>query len=82
MATILFKLVDGKPVSEQCNPLEVERLLKVGYALSIDQLENRKKADTNKTGLISDAEVKALAKAEGITIGRKSIKTLKKELNL
>lgn len=82
MATILYKLVDDKPIAEKCNAVDVCKLLKSGYAVDPEQLLNRKKADTNNTGLISDAEVKELAKAEGIKIGRKSIATLKKELNL
>lgn len=82
MATILYKLVNGEAVTEKCNPLEVDILLKSGYATNKEQLFNRKKADTNNTGKLSDAEIKAAAKEAGIKIGRKSIATLKKELNL
>ena len=82
MSVILFKLVNGKPEKELCDPLMLNKLLKSGYALSSDKLLNQSKADTNNTGKISNAEVKAAAKLAGIKIGRKSIKALKEELNL
>jgi hypothetical protein len=82
MSTYLYHLVENKPEKVLVEAMEVEGLLKSGYAVTSEQLENRKKADTNNTGLISDAEVKALAKAEGVKVGRKSIAALKKELNL
>ncbi len=82
MSVVLFKLVNGKPEKELCNPLELDSLLKSGYSVSADKLLNKAKADTNNTGKLSDAEVKAAAKLTGIKIGRKSIKRLKEELNL
>ena len=82
MSVILFKLVNGKPEKELCNPLSIDELLKSGYALSADKLLNQAKADTNGTGKLSDTEVREAAKLAGIKVGRKSIKTLKEELNL
>ena len=79
MSVILFKLVDGKPEKELCNPLLIDELLKSGYSVSPDKLLNQAKADTNNTGKLSDAEVKEAAKLAGIKVGRKSIKTLKEE---
>lgn len=82
MSVILFKLVNGNPKKELCDPLLLDDLLKSGYALSSNKLLNQAKADTNNTGKLSDAEVKEAAKLAGIRVGRKSIKTLKEELNL
>ena len=82
MATYLYHLVENKPEQVLVDALEVAGLLKRGYTTSIEKLENRQEADTNNSGLISDAEVKAMAKEKGIKVGRKSIATLKKELNL
>lgn len=82
MSVILYKLVNGKPEKELCDPLMIDSLLKSGYSLDAEKLLNQVKADTNGTGKLSDAEVKEAAKLAGIVIGRKSIKTLKKELNL
>ena len=82
MSVILFKLVNGKPEKELCDPLSINELLKSGYALDVDKLLNQVKADTNGTGKLSDTEVKAAAKLAGVKIGRKSIKALKEELNL
>lgn len=82
MSVILFKLVDGKPEKELCDPLMINSLLKSGYALSRETLLNQAKADTNNTGKLSDSEIKEAAKLAGIKVGRKSIKKLKEELNL
>ena len=82
MATILYKFVDDKPVSERCNPLDVPHLLKNGYSLSPGKLKKHKEVDTNNTGKLSDKEIKEAAKKAGIKVGRKSIATLKKELGL
>ena len=79
MATILYN-PDGE--AERCNPLDVSDLIKSGYSTSLKQSKKKKEVDTNGTGLISDAEVKAAATKAGIKVGRKSIATLKKELGL
>lgn len=76
MSTILYHLVKGNTVSERCNPLDVPELLKSGYSVSKDLNKSSAKAD------LSDDEIKELAKTADIKIGRKSIKTLKKELEL
>ena len=76
MSVILFKLVNGKPEKELCDPLMINELLKSGYSLDAEKLLNQAKADTNNTGKLSDTEVKEAAKLAGITVGRKSIKTL------
>lgn len=82
MSTVLYKLVSGKPESELVDALEVDRLLKAGYTTSPEQLIKIKEADTNKTGKLSNSEVKAAAKKAGISTKNKSISTLKKELGL
>lgn len=82
MSCILYKLVDGKPVKEMVRAIDVSYLLSNGYSSTPEQLLRRQEADTNGTGKLSNAEIKAAAEVAGITIGRKSIKTLKKELNL
>lgn len=82
MATILFTTVDGEVVSERCNAVDVDHLLKNGYATSEDALLKAKAIDTNDSGKLSDAEIKTAAKEAGIKIGRKSIATLKKELGI
>lgn len=82
MSSILFKLKDGEAVQEKVNSVDVGYLLTVGYASTPEQLIKRAEADTNGTGKLSSSEVKEAAKKAGITIGRKSIKTLEKELGL
>lgn len=82
MSCILYCYVGDKIESVRVNGAEVGDLLTKGYTSSPEQLTKRKEVDTNNTGKISDAEVKAAAKEAGIKIGRKSIKTLKKELGL
>lgn len=80
MSTILYKLVNGKAEKEMVDALDVDRLLKSGYATTAAGLISANKADTNKSGKLSSAEVKAAAKKAGLTIKNKSIKQLKKEL--
>jgi hypothetical protein len=80
MATVLYKLVDGDVESEMVEAIDVDRLLKSGYCTCPDSLAKIKKADTNNSGKLSSEEIKEAAKEAGITIGRKSIKTLRKEL--
>jgi hypothetical protein len=82
MSVILFKLVNGKPEKELCDPLELSNLLSSGYSIDADKLLNKAKEDTDNTGKLSDSEVKEAAKLAGIKIGRKTIKKLKEELNL
>ena len=79
MATILYCPL-GK--LERCNPLDVAQLIKNGYSTSPEQSKKKAEIDTNGTGKLSDAEIKAAAKDAGIKIGRKSIATLKKELGI
>ncbi len=82
MSSILYRLENGEVVEERVDSVSVAHLLKNGYASNPQQLLNRIEADTNETGKLSDEEVKEAAKKAGIRIGRKSIKTLKAELNL
>lgn len=82
MSVILFKLVNGKPEQELCDPLMIDSLLKSGYSVSPEDLLSKGKVDADNASKLSDAEVKEAAKLAGIKIGRKSIKTLKEELNL
>ena len=82
MSTYLYHLVNSKPEKVMVEALEVEDLLSQGYTVCPKQLTKRKEADTNNTGKLSDSEIKEAAKKAGITIGRKSIKTLVKELGL
>ena len=82
MSCILYKLVDDKPVKESVKAVDVACLLNNGYASTPEQLIKRKEVDTNNSGKLSDAEIKAAAVEAGIKIGKKSIKTLKKELSL
>jgi hypothetical protein len=80
MSTVLYKLVNGKPESELVDALDVDRLLKDGYATTAKGLVSANKADTNNSGKLSSAEVKAAAESAGLTIKNKTIKQLKKEL--
>ena len=82
MSSILYRLHDGEVVEERVKGEDVGFMLTQGYASSPEQLAKRTKADTNNTGKLSDAEIKAAAKEAGIKVGRKSIKTLIKELGL
>ena len=82
MSCILYCYVGDQIATVRVNGAEVGDLLTKGYASSPEQLAKRKKADTNNTGKLSDAEIKAAAKEAGIKVGRKSIKTLIKELGL
>ena len=82
MSCILYCYTDDGIESVRVNGSEVGELLTKGYASSIEQLTKRKEADTNGTGKLSSDEVKEAAKKAGIKVGRKSIKTLKKELGL
>tara|TARA_R100000544_G_scaffold17462_1_gene8344 strand:- start:2389 stop:2646 length:258 start_codon:yes stop_codon:yes gene_type:complete len=82
MATILYTKVNGEIVQEFCDPIMVHELLKNGYATSEEALSKKESIDTNGSGKLSDAEIKAAAKEAGIRIGRKSIATLKKELGV
>lgn len=82
MSVILYKYYNSKIVSEKCEPVNIDELLKSGYATSPDALVKQKKADTNNSGKLSDSEIKEAAKEAGIKIGRKTIATLKKELGL
>lgn len=82
MSSILYRLQDGEVVEERVKGEDVGFMLTQGYASSPEQLAKRTKADTNNTGKLSDAEIKAAAKEAGIKVGRKSIKTLIKELGL
>ena len=82
MSCILYKFVDGNPVQERVKAIDVANLLENGYSSTPEQLLKHKEVDTNGTGKLSDAEIKAAAEKAGIKTGRKSIKTLKKELGL
>jgi len=82
MSCILYCYEGDEVVEVRVNGKDVGDLLTKGYTSSPEQLTKRKEVDTNNTGKISDAEVKAAAKKAGIKVGRKSIKTLKKELGL
>ncbi|HHZ69595.1 MAG TPA: hypothetical protein EYN54_04780 [Methylococcaceae bacterium] len=82
MSCILYKLVDDKPVKESVKAIDVAHLLENGYSSTPEQLIKRKEVDTNNSGKLSDAEIKAAAAEAGIKVGKKSIKTLKKELGL
>lgn len=77
MSTVLFKLINGKPVSELVDAVDVDRLLKNGYSTTAESF-----IDTNKSGRLSSAEVKSAAKKAGIAIGKKTIAQLKSELGL
>ncbi len=81
MSTLLYKLVNGKPESEMVDALDVDRMLKNGYTTNPKSLISANKADTNMSGKLSSAEVKAAAKKAGLTIKNKTIKQLKKELD-
>ena len=80
MSTILYKLVNDKPESELVEAIDVDRLLKSGYSTTPEKLIKVKEVDTNKSGKLSNSEVKAAAKKAGISIKNKSISSLKKEL--
>ena len=82
MSTYLYHLVNNEAEKILVEALEVEGLLGKGYTVCPKQLMRRKEADTNSTGKLSDKEIKEAAKKAGITIGRKSIITLTKELGL
>lgn len=82
MSCILYKLVDGKVVSERVPARRVNELLKSGYCGCPDKLKLTDEIDTNNSGKLSDTEIKEAAKKAGIKVGRKSIKTLKEELGL
>jgi hypothetical protein len=80
MSTVLYKLVNGKPERELVDALEVGRLLKAGYSTTPEKLIKVKEVDTNKSGKLSNSEVKAAAKKAGISTKNRSISSLKKEL--
>ena len=82
MSCILYKLKNGNPVQERVKAVDVAYLLNNGYAPTPEQLLKREEVDTNNSGKLSDAEIKTAAAEAGIRIGKKSIKTLKKELGL
>ena len=82
MSCILYKFENGKPVQESVKAIDVAYLLENGYSSTPEQLLKRAEVDTNNTGKLSDAEVKIAAEDAGIKLGRKSIKTLKKELGI
>lgn len=82
MSCILYTRTDGEITLERVKAADVSSLLKKGYASTPEQLEKFESVDTNGTGKLSDAEIKEAAKKAGIKIGRKSIKTLRKELEL
>lgn len=82
MSTILFKLESGKPVKEFCNAVDVDGLLKSGYATSEESLLKTAKVDTNNTGKLSAKEVKAAAVEAGIDTEGKTVKELRKELGV
>lgn len=82
MSCILYKFENGKPVEERVKAIDVAHLLENGYSSTLEQIAKRKEVDTNDSGKLSDAEIKAAAEEAGIKIGRKSIKTLKKELGI
>ena len=82
MSAILYKLVDGEVVKELVNARKVGYLLDNGYCACPEQLLKRDEADTNKTGKLSNKEVKEAAKKPGIKIGGKSIAKIKEELGL
>lgn len=79
MSVVLFKLVNGKPKKELCDPLMLDGFLKSGYSLSSGELLKQDKPGNSK---LTDAEIKSSAKLAGIRVSGKSIKTLKEELNL
>ena len=85
MAAILYHLVNGKPEKVMVEAYRVSHLLGNGYASSIEKLMKSVKheeVDTNKSGKLSNKEIKEAAKKEGITLKGKSIDDLKKELGL
>lgn len=82
MSCILYKFENGNAVPERVKAIDVGYLLNNGYSSTPEQLLKRKEVDTNNSGKLSDAEVKAAAESAGIRLGRKSIKTLKKELGI
>ena len=77
MSCILYSKENGEIVEHRVRAIEVSKLLKSGYKATKEEF-----VDTNKSGKLSTSEIKAAAKEAGITIGRKSIKTLKAELGL
>ncbi len=82
MSCILYKFENGKMVEERVKAIDVAYLLDNGYSSSPEQLYKRQEVDTNNSGKLSDAEIKIAAEDAGIKIGRKSIKTLRKELGI
>lgn len=73
MSCILYKLENGKPVLEKVKAIDVAHLLENGYSATPEQLLKRKS---------SDAKIKSAALSAGIKVGKKPIKTLKKELGI
>lgn len=80
MSVKLYKLVNNEVVAEQVEPLNVGFHLDNGYTTCPKKLFTKEVIDTNDTGKISFAELKAAAKAAGIKVGGKSAKKLKEEL--
>jgi len=72
MATILYTLINGKVEKGMFEARRVSKLLSNGYAVTPDDLVSVKDDEFEK--------VKEAARAAGIRIGRKSINTLRKEL--
>lgn len=77
MSAILYTLIDGKVVEQRANAVDVAHMLENGYCACPKQLLKRKEADANKTGKISNKEIREAAKKSGKTIAQ-----VKKELGL
>lgn len=78
MATYLFHMVEDKPERVLVEALQVEGMLAAGYCVCAEDLNT----STEESEELTIDEVKELAIAAGITVGRKGIKTLKKELGI
>ena len=73
---------EGEITKALIPPERLQQHLEAGYVVDLNDVKpSFQEADTNNTGLLSDAEVRAAAKKAGIkNAGNKKIETLKKEL--
>ena len=82
MACLVYTKVNGEVKCERVCGTQVDRYLQNGYTSTPEQLEIRGSIDTNNSGKLSFAEVKAACKAKGIKVGGKSKAKLEVELGL
>lgn len=77
MSCILYTKEGGQIVEHRVNAVDVASLLSSGYKATREEF-----VDTNKSGKLSNQEIKAAAKEAGIKVGGKSMAKIKSELGI